>query len=343
MANQFEIIYDWRCLIKVGKILWSSAGFLGRPELSKPVKSHANEGVGDFNGFYPSLLAAFLRWFFSFLRLNMSSSFLSFQFLCVSGAFAGSFARVGSSSLEIPTRPPAFQSFSLWTGIECVFAIDVRLHTGCMWLKDGRPDWLAKRPCRGLDRNGSWMMIDFNASIQERKARKRERGNEREDAREFCCQTVFLLHSSHMTRSIRQSTNHCPAYPENHSFPLPMWGQTGRHDPCVTGWDDCTVGTMPRESSRYLHFMAFSSFSHQTRWSVQVFCHVVCNGNGCEKSFSKNDAEKQRSNRGVQAVRLSVKHRSHRWSCCSWRFTGATRHRMSRGLCPRTILTRAAE
>ena len=46
----------------------------------------------------------------------MSSSFLSFQFLCVSGAFAGSFARVGSGSLEIPTRPP----HTLWTDFECV-------------------------------------------------------------------------------------------------------------------------------------------------------------------------------------------------------------------------------
>ena len=120
----------------------------GGTELSKPVKSHANEGVGDF------ILLCLLSYVY-FLP--------SYVLICLH--HFGSFARVGSSSLEIPTRPPTFQSFSLWTGIECVFAIDVRLHTGCMWLKDGRPDWLAKRPCRGLDRNGSWMMIDFNASI----------------------------------------------------------------------------------------------------------------------------------------------------------------------------------
>ena len=41
---------------------------------------------------------------------------MSFQFLSVSCAFAGSFARVGSSSLEIPTRPP----HTLWTDFECV-------------------------------------------------------------------------------------------------------------------------------------------------------------------------------------------------------------------------------
>ena len=59
-----------------------------------------------------------------------------------------------------------------------------------------------------------------------KKERKRERGNEREDAREFCCQTISLLHSSQMTRSIRAqiivSLYSGPAYPENHSFPLPM-------------------------------------------------------------------------------------------------------------------------
>ena len=47
-----------------------------------------------------------------------------------------------------------------------------------MWLKDGRPDWLAKRPCGGLDRNGSWMELDddrlqcFNIGAERKKERK---------------------------------------------------------------------------------------------------------------------------------------------------------------------------
>ena len=118
-------------------------------------------------------------------------------------------------------------------------------------------------------------------------------------------------------------------------IPVSLAEMTAQWAPCLTN---------PRHIFISYHFMALPTFSHQTRWSVQVLCHVVSNGNGCEKSLKKNDAEKQRSNRGVQAVRVSVKlHRSHRWSCSSWRLTGATRHRMSWGLCPRTILTRAAE
>ena len=65
-----------------------------------------------------------------------------------------------------------------------------------------------------------------------------------------------------------------PAYPENHSFPLPMWGQTGRHDPCVTGWDDCTVGTMPRGSSRYL-FIAWHFHLFPTKHAEVSKCCVM--------------------------------------------------------------------
>ena len=67
-----------------------------------------------------------------------------------------------------------------------------------------------------------------------------------------------------------------PAYPENHSFPLPMWGQTGRHghDPCVTGWDDPAVGTMPRESSRYL-FIAWHFHFFPTKHAEVSKCYVM--------------------------------------------------------------------
>ena len=59
-------------LVKFCRILGEALNWVS---LSNRMPTRAWGILMDFNGFYPSLLAAFLRWFSPFLRLNMSSSF----------------------------------------------------------------------------------------------------------------------------------------------------------------------------------------------------------------------------------------------------------------------------
>ena len=273
---------------------------------------------------------------------------MSFQFLCVSCAFAGSFARVGSSSLEIPTRPP----HTLWTDFECVLGSTFDCILAACGSKMGvLIGWQSARA--GL--RSEWELDDdrlqcFNIGEESKKERKGKW--ERRCKRVLLSDNFFVAFNSYdkvakvehkslwvcirVLLILRTILSHCLCEARlDAMIPVSLAEMTAQWAPCLTN---------PRHIFISYHFMALPTFSHQTRWSVQVLCHVVSNGNGCEKSFKKNDAEKQRSNRGVQAVRVSVKlHRSHRWSCSSWRLTGATRHRMSWGLCRRTILKRAAE
>ena len=125
-------------------------------------------GVGDC--VLLSLLLSYVDLLLAYVLTHVHSSL--FYIISVSlhwlYAIAGqSVARVSSSSLEIPTHPPTFQSFShtLWTDFECVFASTFDCILAACGSKMGVLIGWQSAPCGGLDRQGSWMMIDFNASV----------------------------------------------------------------------------------------------------------------------------------------------------------------------------------
>ncbi len=126
------------------------------------------------------------------------------------------------------------------------------------------------------------------------------------------------------------------------SFSLPMWGQTGRHDPCVAGWDDSIISgqwapclTNPRDISS---FHVISIFFQPNTLKCPSVVSVSC-------CFQWQWVQKHRKATRKTRGRIGeFKQSDSQWSSTDVALRFVALHRgLSRGLCPRTILTRAAE